>query len=256
MQQADRPKQQAGPLEQQPEPPKPQSEPPKPQAEPLWLELPPLSLQAPRRLLVFLHGAGSSPEAFAPVALAWQLKFPGGTAAILEALRAGSTHRGKDWFDGRGLSAERQPRIAAACATVAQRLEALQRATGLEGSRTIVVGFSQGATVALELARSHPSLAAIVVSYAGQLARPVAPRERIAPTIHLVHGEFDSLVPAVHAERAWRGLGAAGADVTLDIAADEAHSIGQAMINLGTARVLQTLFRGRLRRPPGAAALH
>ncbi|MBX3590693.1 MAG: alpha/beta fold hydrolase [Burkholderiaceae bacterium] len=222
----------------------------------LWLELPPQSAQAPRRLLVFLHGAGSSAEAFAPIALAWQLKFPGATAAILEALREGSAHRGKDWFDARGVSADRQPRIEDACAAVARRLEALQLATGIEGARTVVVGFSQGATVALELARSHARLASIVVSYAGQLARPIAPAERIAPTIHLVHGEFDSLVPAVHAQRAYRGLSAAGADVTLDIAADEAHSIGQAMVNLGTTRVLQTLFRGRTRRARNGSTLH
>ncbi|MBX3614798.1 MAG: alpha/beta fold hydrolase [Burkholderiaceae bacterium] len=222
----------------------------------LWLELPPQSAQAPRRLLVFLHGAGSSAEAFAPIALAWQLKFPGATAAILEALRDGSAHRGKDWFDARGVSADRQPRIEDACAAVARRLEALQLATGIEGARTVVVGFSQGATVALELARSHARLASIVVSYAGQLARPIAPEERIAPTIHLVHGEFDSLVPAVHAQRAYRGLSAAGADVTLDIAADEAHSIGQAMVNLGTTRVLQTLFRGRTRRTRNGSTLH
>ena len=228
----------------------------KPQAGPLWLELPPLSAQAPCRLLAFLHGAGSSPGIFAPVARAWQLKFPGATVAILEALHGSALRRGKDWFDSRGVSADRQPRIQGACAIVAQRLEALQHATGLDGARTAVVGFSQGATLALELARSHAGLASIVVSYAGQLARPVAPRERIAPTIHLLHGEFDSLVPAVHAERAWRGLSAAGADVTLDIAPDEAHSIGQTMINLGTRRVLQTLFRGRVRRLPGTAVLH
>ena len=225
-------------------------------ADQLWLELPPQSAQAPRRLLVFLHGAGSSPEAFAPIALAWQLKFPGATAAILEALRDGSAHRGKDWFDARGVSADRQPRIEGACAVVAQRLEALQLATGIEGARTVVIGFSQGATVALELARSHAPLASIVVSYAGQLARPIAPGEKITPTIHLVHGEFDSLVPAVHAQRAYRGLSAAGADVTLDIAADEAHSIGQAMVNLGTTRVLQTLFRGRTRRARNGSTLH
>jgi phospholipase/carboxylesterase len=222
----------------------------------LWLELPPQSAQAPRRLLVFLHGAGSSAEAFAPIALAWQLKFPGATAAILEALREGSAHRGKDWFDARGVSTDRQPRIEDACAAVARRFEALQLATGIEGARTVVVGFSQGATVALELARSHARLASIVVSYAGPLARPIAPAERIAPTIHLVHGEFDSLVPAVHAQRAYRGLSAAGADVTLDIAADEAHSIGQAMVNLGTTRVLQTLFRGRTRRARNGSTLH
>ena len=222
----------------------------------LWLELPPHSTQAPRRLLVFLHGAGSSAEAFAPIALAWQLKFPGATAAILEALRAGSLQQGKDWFDARGVAADRKSRIQDASAVVARRVEALQRATRIDGARTVVVGFSQGATVALEFARSHAALASIVVSYAGRLARPIAPDECIAPTIHLVHGEFDSLVPAVYAQQAYRGLAAAGADVTLDIAADEAHTIGQAMVNLGTTRVLQTLFRGRQRRVRDGSTLH
>jgi predicted esterase len=69
-----------------------------PEAEALWLELPPISSTAPRRLIVFLHGAGSSAERFAPVAIAWMLKFPGATGAILHALRpasvgAGGTHR-------------------------------------------------------------------------------------------------------------------------------------------------------------------
>lgn len=226
------------------------------QAGQLWLELPPQSARAPRRLLVFLHGAGSSPEAFAPVAIAWQLKFPGATAAILEALRSRSMQRGKDWFDGRGVASDRASRIEDACDVVAARIEALQRATGIGGALTVVVGFSQGATIALELARRHPSLASIVVSYAGQLARPIAPEEHIVPTIHLLHGEFDSLVPAVHAHRAYRGLSAAGADVTLDIAADESHSIGQAMVNLGTTRVLQTLFRGRVPPRRGRSARH
>ncbi len=222
----------------------------------LWLELPPISAQAPRRLLVFLHGAGSSAEAFTPIAIAWQLKFPGATAAILDALHVGSLHEGREWFDGRGVALDRMPRIQAACATVAQRLATLQQACAMSGPDTILVGFSQGATLALELARNRPSLASIVVSYAGQLGRPIGPQERIAPTIHLLHGEFDSVVPAAHAQRAYRGLLAAGADVTLDIAADEAHSIGQAMINLGTMRVLQTLFRGRSRRKRDGSTLH
>lgn len=219
----------------------------------LWLELPPISAQAPKRLLVLLHGAGSTPEAFAPVAIAWQLKFPGATAAILEALQPGTLLCGKDWFDGRGVAAERIERIERAREQVAARIGMVQHAACTDPSRTILVGFSQGATMALALARTQPSPAAIVVAYAGRLARPVAPDEYIEPTVHLLHGELDSVVPAVHAQRAFRGLRAAGADVTLDLLDDEAHSIGQAMINAGTSRVLQTLFRGRSRR---CGALH
>ncbi|HEY0877736.1 MAG TPA: dienelactone hydrolase family protein [Zeimonas sp.] len=222
----------------------------------LWLELPPISANAPRRLLVFLHGAGSTPETFAPVAIAWQLKFPGATAAIVEGLRPGSVQSGRDWFDASGVSTDRAARIDAAGAALAERLQALQRDTSLSPADTVVVGFSQGGTVALALARQQPAPAAIVVSYAGQLARPIAPGERIGPTVHLLHGELDTVVSPVHAERAFRGLRATGSDVTLDIVEDESHSIGQAMINVGTARVLHTLFRGRQPRPRGRGALH
>lgn len=205
---------------------------------------------------MFLHGAGSAPETFAPVAIAWQLKFPGATAAIIEGLRPGSLRCGRDWFDARGVAADRAARIDAAALELASRLRALQRDTAVEPGDTVLVGFSQGATMALALARQQPAPAAIVVSYAGQLARPIAPHERIGPTVHLLHGEFDSIVPAVHAERAFRGLRATGSEVTLDIVEDEAHTIGQAMINVGTARVLATLFRDRVPHGRGRRALH
>jgi phospholipase/carboxylesterase len=227
-------------------------------SEQLWLELPPISADAPRRLLVFLHGAGSRPEIFAPIAISWQLKFPGATAAILQGLQPSPAKSGLDWFDARGVAAERVERVDRATRTVASRLVALQDAAQVCAAQTVLVGFSQGATVALELARARPELASIVVAYAGRLATPIRSEERVNATIHLIHGELDSLVPAVHAKQALRGLRAIGADVTLDITADGTHSIGQDMIILGTTRVLQTVFRGRSRprRGPARPTLH
>lgn len=216
----------------------------------LWLELPPMSMTAPRRLLVFLHGAGSSPEAFAPAAIAWQLKFPGATAAVVDGLRPAAAGAGKDWYDPSGASIEHAGRVAGAADETSRRIEALQQASGIGADSTVLVGYSQGATVALELARRAPQQASIVVAYAGRLARPVRDGESIAATIHLIHGELDSMVPVQHSQRSYRHLRGAGADVTLDIAIDEGHAIGQDMVILGTTRVLQTVFRGRTRNRP------
>jgi phospholipase/carboxylesterase len=217
--------------------------------EQVWLELPPISASAPRRLLVFLHGAGSSPETFAPVAIAWQLKFPGATAVLLQGLRRfGSL---ADWFDAGARDARGALDLTETTGTVSERIATLQQTLGVDARETVVIGFGQGATLALELARTNAGLASIVVAYAGRLARPLQEGERVGATVHLIHGEFDSVVPAVHAGRAFRGLRALGVDVTLDIVEDEAHGIGQEMVNLGTTRVMQTVFRGRgpARRP-------
>jgi len=216
--------------------------------EALWLELAPISPTAPKRLIVFLHGAGSSAERFAPIAIAWMLKFPGATGAILHALRPASAGAGGDWFDGLGTTDTLAPRVIAAGQQAAQRIEALQHSTGVSPQATIVVGFSQGGTLALELARSRPDLLAVAVSYSGRMVPLPSQGDTLAPTIHLLHGELDSVVPVVHAQRACRRLAASGARVTLDVLEDHGHSIGQDMIILGTTRVMQTLFRNR--RPP------
>jgi len=224
--------------------------------EQLWLELPAMSASAPGRLLVFLHGAGSRPEDFAPVAIAWQLKFPGAIGAILQGPLPAAGGRGYDWFDGSGVAADRISRVAIAAQAAVERVRALQQATGFGPQRTVLVGFSQGATVALQALRADPALAAIVVAYASRLSCPIRPEERIEASIHLIHGELDTIVPLVHARQALRGLRAAGAEVTLDVGIEDAHSIGQEGVITGTSRVMQTIFRHRRARTGGATSLH
>src|SRR5690606_1739253 len=112
--------------------------------------------------------------------------------------------------------------------------------------------------VALEAIRGSEAPATIVVAYAARLASAIRPGERIDAAIHLVHGSHDTLVPLVHGQQAQRGLAAAGALATLDILADGVHSIDQEMINLGTLRAMQSVFRYR-RRPlalAGAPRIH
>ena len=229
-----------------------------PGAQALWLELPPISADAPKRLLVFLHGAGSSAERFAPIAISWLLKFPGATGAILHALRPSNAGAGGDWFDSLGTAETLAPRVQAAGQQVAHRIEALQRASGLSGRDTVVIGFSQGATLALELARSRPDLLGIAVSYSGRMIPPPRHGEPPGPAVHLLHGELDSVVPVSHSQQAHRRFTANGTHVTLDILEEHGHSIGQDMIILGTTRVMQTLFRHRRLQPKraGGPVLH
>jgi phospholipase/carboxylesterase len=210
----------------------------------VWIELPPINPAARRRLIVFLHGRGSSAQQFAPVGIAWQLKFPGAVGVLMNARRAAGG-RARKWFAQRPLEG-RAERIDAAVEEFRTRLALVQAEQDIGPEATMLVGFGQGATVALEAIRGQARApASIVVAYAARLARPVRPGERVDAAIHLVHGTHDSLVPLAHARQARRGLAAAGARVTLDILADGVHSIDQEMVNLGTLRAMQTVFRGR-----------
>lgn len=233
----------------------------------LWLEFPPIDAGGTRRLLIFLHDLGGTPERFAPIAIAWQLKFPGATGIVMQA-----THRfqeGHAWFDDRlertshlspttahhrsvsdpdrsasGTQA-RAERIRIARDEVAGRIEQLQQATGLSRAQTLIVGQGQGGLLALELARTPLAPAAVTVAYGARLASALQAGDWLSGAIHLIHGAYDSVVPAVHAQQAFRGMQALGVDVSLDILDDEAHAIGQGLVNIGTLRVMQTLFRGR-----------
>jgi phospholipase/carboxylesterase len=211
-------------------------------------------------LLIFLHDQGGSPERFAAVAIAWQLKFPGATGIVMQGLRR--FEEGSDWFDDRAAGpsgpSDRLHRMGQARDTVAGRIEQLQQAHRLGAPHTLIVGHGQGGLLALELARTPLAPAGLTVAYGARLASPVRAGDRFAGTLHLVHGVYDSVVPLIHAQRAFRALKALGMDVSLDELEDEAHGIGQGLINIGTLRVMQTLFRGRSRpfsgRPPSPSS--
>ena len=215
-----------------------------PGTEALWLELGTHTGKTPTRLLVLLHGAGSTPETFAPVALAWQFKFPNAAAVVMQGIEPGSTGRGYDWFDPGKVGAE-AGELAASAAEVARRVATAQQTMNIDPAHTIIIGFSQGGTVALEMARLESPCAAIVVAHAARLQRPIAPGSVVQPAVHLLHGEFDTQLPAQFSVRAYRALRDAGARVTLDVIADGVHSIGQDMINVGTVRAMQTVFSHR-----------
>jgi phospholipase/carboxylesterase len=219
-------------------------------SEQLWIELPPINDVPPTRLLIFLHGALSNTDKFAPVAIAWQLKFPTAAAFILQAPQKSASDEQKfSWFSPIATADERVAEIQAAAKNVVAKIATIQAAIGLDAQSTVIVGFSQGATVALELARTEPQQADIVVAYAGQLPSSVLAGQAIqARTIHLVHGELDSVVTPDQAERSYRQLMQSHGDVTLDVIEDGTHAIDQDFITVGTTRAMQSIFRGRTKK--------
>ena len=151
----------------------------------------------------------------------------------------------QDWYPTRGLHCDNhRQRVAAVLPDFDDLVRREQTNFGVTASRTVLIGFSQGGTLALEAVKS-PGLAGAVVAFSSRFAQNPGPGTRIASRIHLVHGEYDSVVSRVYAERAARVLTGLHVPVTLDIVEDLGHALSHRAISLGSLRLLQGIYEGR-----------
>jgi phospholipase/carboxylesterase len=211
--------------------------------------------QAARHLFVFLHASGSDARSMIPAAFKYQGRFPSAALVVpsgfapygrSDAGRDSSDSEGQQWFSTSGLNDDnRMARIDAILPRIEQLVRREQTNHGVPRERTVLIGYSQGGTVALEAVKAMPELAGAVVAYAARFARLPKTELRVPSRIHLVHGEFDSVVSRVHAERAARVLAELHVPVTLDIIADLGHALTHEAVCRGSLRLLQGIYEGR-----------
>src|SRR3977135_4618491 len=108
-----------------------------------------------RHLFVFLHGCGATAQSMIPIAFKFQARFP--SAALVVPSGFDPEARGaaaQDWYPTRGLNADNhRERVAAVLPDVEDLVRREQTNFGVPASRTVLVGFSQGGTVALEVGK-------------------------------------------------------------------------------------------------------
>jgi phospholipase/carboxylesterase len=200
----------------------------------------------PNHLFVFLHGCGATAQSMIPIAFKFQARFPSAALVVPSgfdpAARGGAA---QDWYPTRGLNCDNhRERVAAVLPDVEDLVRREQTNFSVPANRTVLIGFSQGGTVALEVVKS-PGVAGAVVAFSARYARLPGREARIQSRIHLVHGEFDSVVSRVYAERAARVLSGLHVPVTLDIVEDLGHALSHRAISLGSLRLLQGIYEGR-----------
>jgi phospholipase/carboxylesterase len=202
--------------------------------------------RSPRHLFVFLHGCGATAQSMIPIAFKFQARFP--SAALVVPSGFNPDARGgvaQDWYPTRGLNCDNhRERVASVLPDVEDLVRREQINFGVSASRTVLIGFSQGGTVALEAVKMA-GLAGAVVAFSSRYARLPARGMRISSRIHLVHGAYDSVVSRVYAERAARVLTGLHVPVTLDIVDDLGHALSHRAISLGSLRLLQGIYEGR-----------
>ena len=123
-------------------------------------------------LFVFLHGCGATAQSMVPIALQFQARFP--SAALVVPSGFDPDARGgaaQEWYPTRGLTMDNhRERVAAVLPDVDDLVRREQTQFGVPASRTVLIGFSQGGTVALEAVKA-PGLAGAVVAFAARYAR-------------------------------------------------------------------------------------
>ncbi len=204
----------------------------------------------PEQLMVLLHGWGASAADMAPLAHTLRAAFP--QAVLLapqgfEPVHGGPAGRqeldgglaGRQWFSLAGVTeGNRADRVDAVLPRLKAWVDAAQQACGVGPAATALVGFSQGAILALELAQRHDGIAGRVLSFSGRYAR--LPEVALArTTLHFFHGATDTVIPAAQSRLALQRLAALQGDATIDIASGVGHALPPALQQCALQR-LQT----------------
>ena len=174
--------------------------------------------------MVMIHGRGATAESI--LSLTDELAHP--DFAYLAPQAAGNT-----WYPQRFLApiASNEPYLSSGLAVISDVLDRLSEA-GIPPGRTILLGFSQGACLALEFAARHARRYGGVVGLSGGLIGPDGtPRDypgSLAGTpVFLGCSDIDFHVPkerVIHTEEVLRGL---GAEVTARLYPNMGHTINQ-----------------------------
>lgn len=207
----------------------------------------PAPKQPARHLFVFLHASGADARSMIPAAFKYQGRFPSAALVVPSGFaRYRSETDSQQWFSTKDLTDDnRMARVSAILPRIEQLVRREQTNHRVQREHTVLIGYSQGGTVALEAVKAMPELAGAVVAYAARFARLPQAGTRMDSRIHLIHGEYDSVVSRVYAERAQRALTGLHVPVTLDIIEDLGHALTHEAICRGSLRLLQGIYERR-----------
>ncbi|WP_395755111.1 esterase [Edwardsiella ictaluri] len=189
-----------------------------------------------QQLILLFHAVGDNPVAMGQIGEYFARAFPLALVVSVGSPEPSPDGAGLQWYAQEGEDDESRPgRIAAALPRLIALVRHWQRVSGVGYAATALVGFSQGATMALEAVRSEPDLAGRVIAFSGRFA--TLPQHKLGNTVvHLLHGSEDPRVSLAHAQEAELRLRSFGTDVTLDIE-PVGHAINAALMEAALERM-------------------
>jgi len=182
-------------------------------------------------LVVFLHGYGASGADLIAIGHEWAPYLPDTVFVAPNAPEVCEVWaQGYQWFSIRAIDPdafEREKQAEKAMPALNSFLDAQLAKWGVAESRLILVGFSQGAMMALYTAPRRTQPCAGVLGYSGMLieAEALKQPQMVKMPILAIHGDADEVVPATSLSAIERGFSAAGYDVETILRAGLGHGI-------------------------------
>ena len=197
-----------------------------------------------QQLFLLYHGVGGLPQSLVTLGTQIARAFPQSLVVSVQAADACDLGQGYQWFSVRGLTEEnREQRVAQAMPAFVESIQYWQNTAQVTAAATAVIGFSQGAIIALCSTQLQQLHAARIIAIAGRFA--VVPEALHAEaTVHLIHGKDDTVLPYGFAVQAAERLLALGSDVTADVLPLVGHEINDEIESLVLKR-LQTYLPKR-----------
>ena len=181
-------------------------------------------------LVVFLHGYGADGDDLIGLAEPLAPHLPNTRFLAPNAPeRCVNNPMGYQWFPIPWLDGTPEAVARASAAAAFAALDGWLDAVAVETppERTVLVGFSQGTMMALQVGLRRRVPFAGIVGFSGRLLEPELLPGEIAsrPPVLLVHGDQDPMVPFASLAEAERGLKAAGVEVATHVSRGVGHGI-------------------------------
>ncbi len=205
----------------------------------------PASGGPPKSLVIFLHGYGSNGADLIDLAPYWAQALPDTLFLSPDAPQpCDGVPYGRQWWPLTSLTPQaRAAGVRVSAPALNAYIDAQLATHGLTEDKLALVGFSQGAMMALHVGPRRAKVLAGIIGFSGMLADPeaLAAEAVTKPPVLLVHGDRDEVLPVTALHQVEASLKTLGFEVAAHVSLGLGHNLDEMGLRLGAQFLTEKL---------------